>query len=158
MSATAVTVRVEGIPAELKRRAQWVLWKREDRGNGPTKVPYSPRGGRASSTDLMTWGTFEEVLAVLDRYDGLGFVFCSGDPYTGVDLDGCRDPEAGHIEPWAVEIIEALDSYAEVSPSGKGIHIVVKGKVPTPLKRPCIEIYSTERYFTVTGRVLERGA
>lgn len=151
-------VRIEGIPAEMKCRPQWVLWKLEDRGNGPTKVPYSPRGRRASSTDLATWGTFKECLTVLDRYDGLGFVFCSGDPYAGVDLDGCRDAETGDIELWAAEIIETLDSYTEVSPSGRGVHILVKGKVPTPLKRPRIEIYSAERYFTVTGHVLKVGS
>lgn len=158
MSATVAGIQAECIPVELRRRPQWVLWRLEDRGDGPTKVPYSPRGGRAKSTDLMTWGTFEEAMLALGHFDGLGFMFCSGDPYTGVDLDGCRDPETGDIEPWAAEIIEAMDSYAEVSPSGTGVHIIAKGKVPAPLKRLRIEIYSAERYFTVTGQILERGA
>jgi len=51
-----------------------------------------------------------------------------------------------------------LNSYAEISPSGRGVHIIAKGKTPAPLKRDRIEMYSAERYFTVTGRVLEDSA
>jgi primase-polymerase (primpol)-like protein len=75
-----------------------------------------------------------------------------------VDLDGCRDPETEEIEHWGAKIIEALDSYTEVSPSGEGIHVIVKGKVPASIKRGRIEMYSIERYFTITGQVLERCA
>jgi putative DNA primase/helicase len=85
-------------------------------------------------------------------------VFSSGDPFCGVDLDGCRDPETGEMEHWAKEIVEALSSYAEVSPSGRGVHIIAKGKAPTPFKRDRIEMYSIERFFTVTGQVLEDSA
>jgi primase-polymerase (primpol)-like protein len=34
------------------------------------------------------------------------------------------------------------------------LHIILKGKVPAPLKRGQIEMYSVERYFTVTGSVV----
>jgi putative DNA primase/helicase len=154
-------VEPDGIPEKLKRRPQWLNWKYAWDGKKWTKHPYNPRTGRkASSTDLLTWSTFEEVLEAYEagKYDGIGFVFCSGDPYAGVDLDGCRDPETGEIERWAAEIIEGLDSYTELSPSDEGVHIIVKGKVPAPLKRGHIEMYSIERYFTVTGHVLERPA
>src|SRR5829696_93015 len=94
-------VRVENIPRELKVRPQWVVWKAV--GEKPDKVPYSARTGRkASSTDLMTWSTFPEALEAYEdgEYAGLGFMFSSADPYTGVDLDGCVD-ENGEIAPWA---------------------------------------------------------
>ena len=149
-------VRVENIPRELKARPQGVVWKMEEREGKSTKVPYTPRTGRkASSTDLTTWGTLEEALEVMDRYDGIGFVLCSGDPYTGIDLDHCRDPVTGEIEPWALRIISSLDSYAEVSPSGTGIHVIAKGKAPKNGKRGKLEMYSSERFFTITGHVLE---
>ncbi len=51
-------------------------------------------------------------------------------PYSVIDLDSCRDPETGHIEAWAMKIVELLDSYTEVSPSGRGLHVWVRGKVP----------------------------
>lgn len=147
---------LDNIPEELRRRPQWLVWKLEKRDGKPTKVPYIAGGvGRASSTDSETWRSFDEAVAALQtgRYDGVGFVFTSGDPYAGVDLDGCRDPETGVLEQWATEIVRNLDGYAEVSPSGKGVHIIVRGKAPNK-KRSRVEAYSSGRYFTMTGRVL----
>lgn len=150
----ALPVQPDGIPEELKLRPQWVNWKYAWDGKKWTKHPHNPRKRRkASSTDLLTWSTFPEVLEAYkaEKYNGIGFMFCSGDPYVGVDLDACVDPDTGQISPWATQIVEGLDSYAELSPSGEGIHIIVKGKVPSPVKRTRIEIYSIERYFTMTG-------
>ncbi len=150
-------VRTESIPWELKRRPQWVNWKLEERDGNLTKVPYTPcTGHKASSTDLMTWGTFEEAIAALrsGRYEGVGFMFCSADPFTGVDLDHCVNPETGEIAPWAREVIDRLGGYAELSPSGEGVHLIVKGRVPVGRKRGNTEGYSERRFFTMTGRVL----
>jgi len=125
-------------------------------GEDWTKHPHNPQSGKkASSTDLLTWSSFERVYGAYEAgdYDGIGFVLCSGDPFTGVDLDACRDPESGEMAAWAEEIVRYFDSYTELSPSGKGVHILVKGKAPASLKRPQIEMYSTERYLTVTGHV-----
>lgn len=149
-----LSVKIYSTPEGLKARPQWVVWRAV--GEKPDKVPYSARTGRmASSTDLLTWSTFEEALEAykLHDYDGVGFVFCSGDPYVGVDLDGCRDRETGEIAPWADEVIRMLGGYAEVSPSGTGVHVIVRGKAPNR-RRGSVEVYSTERFFTVTGRAL----
>ena len=150
----ALDVNPDGIPDELKKRPQWVCWRYVRQGGKWTKQPYNPRTGRlASTTDMMTWSRFETVLNAYKTgdYDGVGFVFASGDPYTGVDLDGCRDPETGEIAAWAAEVVRRLDSYTELSPSGKGFHVLGRGKVPKALKQPHIEMYSMERFFTVTG-------
>jgi putative DNA primase/helicase len=149
-------LNLECLPEELRQRHQWVVWKLEERGGKPTKVPYIAGGsGKASSTDSLTWRSFEEAVQALEtgRYNGIGFVFSSGDPFAGVDLDDCRDPETGELEEWAAKIVEAFGSYAEVSQSGTGVHIIVKGKAPNK-KRGKVEAYSSERYFTMTGRVL----
>lgn len=158
-SPIALEVVSEGIPDELKKRPQWVCWRYALDTKGKwTKHPYNPCTARmASHSDLMAWSGFEIVLEAYGAgqrsYDGVGFVFCSGDPYTGVDLDGCRDPETGEVEAWAAEIVQDLDSYTELSPSGKGLHVIVKGKAPKALKLPYIEMYSIERFFTMTGHV-----
>ncbi len=82
-------------------------------------------------------------------------MFTPEDGLCGVDLDGCLDPETGEIEPWAQEIIEELDSYTEVSPSGTGVHILVKGELPAGRNRKGrFEAYDRGRYFTVTGKHL----
>jgi putative DNA primase/helicase len=147
---------LDNIPEELRRRHQWVAWKLEERGGKPTKVPYIAGGvGKASSTDLTTWRTFEEAVEDVKkgRRDGVGFVFSSGDPFAGVDLDDCRDPETGELEEWAAKIVKHLDGYAEASPSGTGVHVIIRGKAPNR-KRGKVEAYSSERFFTMTGRVL----
>lgn len=101
----------------------------------------------------VAWRPFEEAIEVLERYDGVGFVFSSGDPYTGVDLDNCIQQETGEIEQWALEIIRHLDSYTELSATGRGVHIIVKGEV-TNRRQGDIEVYSSKRFFTMTGHVL----
>ena len=146
----------ENIPEELRRRPQWLVWKLEERDSKPTKIPYIAGGvGKASSTDSETWRSFDEAVVALKtgRYDGIGFVFSTGDPYAGIDLDDCRNPETGEVEEWAAKTVQELDGYAEISPSGTGVHIIVRGKAPNK-KRGKVEAYSSERYFTITGQVL----
>jgi putative DNA primase/helicase len=147
-------VQADGIPEELRVRPQWVVWKAV--GDKPDKVPYSARTGRrASSTDLLTWSTFPEALEAYENgeYDGPGFVFSSADPYTGIDLDDCVD-ENGEIAGWALEIVRYFDSYTELSATGTGLHIIVRGNVPNRRKDE-VEVYSSKRFFTVTGHVVE---
>ena len=146
------------IPDELHMIPQWLNWQYEMRPGKPTKVPYSPRAPhtRASSTAADTWGTYDEALMALQRRDvnGLGFVFTADDDYTGIDLDKCVD-SAGVLEPWAQSIVDAMDSYTELSPSGRGLHIIIRGKLPPGRRRRGrIEVYDQGRYFTMTGNSL----
>ena len=124
-SPKALEVISEGIPDELKARPQWVCWRYAlDSKNRWTKHPYNPRTGRmASRSDLMTWGGFETVHEAYEtgRYDGVGFIFCSGeDPYTGVDLDGCRDPETGEVDLYA-------DFELDTEEQNRRVRRIVKG-------------------------------
>jgi len=146
-------------PEKLRALLQWVMWRYEDHGKPkPDKVLYNPRTGqRAKSNDPQTWGSSIEVVTVFHRggFDGVGFVFSAADPYTGIDLDSCRDPETGLLEPWAGEIVERLDSYTEASPSGRGVHILIKGTLPAGgRKKGKVAMYDTGRFFTVTGEHL----
>ena len=150
---------VENIPERLTERTQWVCWRLEERDGKMTKVPYVPgTERRASSTDLMTWRTFEEAIQALQlgRYDGIGFCFCSADPFSGIDLDHCRDPETGAVEEWAQELIDSVqEGYVEASPSGTGVHIIVEGVVRGgAVRKGSIEMYGRDRFFTVTGEIL----
>lgn len=154
-----MAVHPEGIPQALKERPQWVVWRLEKRAGKNTKVPYIAGGvGRASSTDLMTWRTFEEAIGALKakRYDGIGFVFCSADPFVGVDLDDCRDPKSGEITQWAQKIIDSFNDVVllEASPSGCGVHLVTRGTCKDGINTKSVEIYGQDRFFTVTGAAL----
>jgi len=149
-----LSVKAESIPEELKVRPQWVVWRAV--GEKPDKVPYSARTGRkASSTNLMTWSTFEETQEAYKsgKYAGLGFMLSSGDPFTGIDLDNCVD-EDGEIALWALEIVHYFDSYTELSATATGLHIITRGDVPNRRKGN-LEVYSSKRFFTVTGHVVE---
>jgi putative DNA primase/helicase len=147
-------VKEESIPEELRVRPQWVVWKAL--GDKPDKVPYSVRTDRrASSTDILTWSTFQEALKAYEsgEYAGVGFVFSSADPYTGIDLDNCVD-ENGEIALWSMEIVRYFNSYTELSATGTGLHVIVRGDVPNR-RKGYIEVYSSKRFFTMTGHVVE---
>jgi NrS-1 polymerase HBD domain/Protein of unknown function (DUF3987) len=148
------------IPAELKTLTQWVCWSYEHRPERNAKKPWAkvPKnpatGSNASSTNPETWGTFDQAVV---RYqgqvlDGIGFVVTKDDDYVAIDLDGCRNPEAGEIQWWAQAIIDRFASYTEVSPSGTGIRMFGKGRLPPHgRKKGAIEIYDAARFVTVTG-------
>ena len=87
---------------------------------------------------------------------GIGLVLVADDDLMVFDLDHCRDAETGVIEEWATGIIDTLNSYTEVSPSGTGIHIFVRGSLPGKRRRKGrVEVYESGRYMTVTGWTLE---
>ncbi|MUV59376.1 hypothetical protein [Halobacterium sp. CBA1126] len=144
-----------GSPEGVREREQWVCWREEERDGKPTKIPVTPgAGGFASSTESDTWSDFETALEYTgtEHADGIGFVFTDDDPVVGVDLDDCRDPETGDVDDAARDIIERFDSYTEVSPSGTGYHVLLRGELPEGRnRRGSVELYDTARFFTVTG-------
>ena len=119
------------VPMELRERpGGWCGATR----TGTTSQPrfYDPRTiCRAKANDPATWATFDQALEAYtesELVDGLGSWFSPDDPYVGVDLDDCRDLETGELHSAAADIVAGrLDSYTEVSPSGTGVHIFVRG-------------------------------
>jgi hypothetical protein len=149
---------------ELRARPQWVCWRNELRNRKATKVPYTPTSGqRAESNNPATWTSYEQARAALERspnrYDGLGYMFHRD--ITGIDLDHCVDESNGCIDSWAQSLLERIRSYAEYSPSGTGIHLLVRGSIPSGIRRKVpqashpdasIEMYSHGRYFTISEK------
>lgn len=154
VGAAVSALTPDSVPAELRDRPQWVA----RRG----KVLVDPKTGRnAKTNDPSTWGTFEEAVARAKRdgLDGIGFVFAASDPYAFVDVDRCFDPETGEADPWALEVVRNLESYTELSTSGEGLHVVVRGEKPGPRCRAVadghrIEMYDAGQYLALTGRLL----
>lgn len=146
----------EKIPLELKQLPHWVGWKymQHPGEDHKRKVPINAMDGQpAKSNDPTTWCDFDTACRGKERFglDGIGFMF-SGDGIFGIDIDHCYDSETQELDPAAAEIIETVQSYTELSPSGTGIHILCKGALPEGRKRRgAVEMYSTLRYFTVTG-------
>lgn len=147
----------ENLPEELKLYNSWVVWRYEDVGKSkPTKVPYCPvTEERASSTDSSTWVDFATCVNALigGRFDGLGFVLSDNDPFAVIDLD---DPEEdAKTAEFQKQIFETFQTYSEISPSGNGLHIILKGSIPKGRRRGKIELYSNERFITMTGNVVD---
>lgn len=135
------------VPEELKAKNQWVnVW---NTSKTPMRVD---RCKAASPSDPSTWGCYEDALFNVDHghYDGLGFVF-NGD-YVAVDLDDAFT-DSGRLTPQALSVVLSCKSYTEISRSGKGLHILLKGTLPFDgfNNRQGFEIYKTKRFFVITG-------
>ncbi|PIC71145.1 DNA primase [Sporosarcina sp. P16b] len=153
-------VAAENIPDELKKLPQFVLWRAEwnEQRKQFDKIPYQLNGRRASSTDSSTWGNFEQVLKIYEEnnnYEGVGFVLTQQDDFVCVDIDDLQSVD--ELDPLAEEIVSM--SYAETSPSGKGIHVWFRHKLDRERHKnknaeTGYEIYDSSRFLTITGESL----
>ena len=170
------TIIVDNIPYEMKKLSQWVVRQGKMPLNPKTMYSESVRQ-YALVNDSSTWSDIDTAIYCCQKYalDGIGFVFASGQPYVGIDLDTCFDPVSKQFSDSAQAIIDMLDSYTEFSPSMYGVHIIVRcrSEITLPFNKmpmkengimrydsnhkrkvPEIEIYNEKRYFTVTGNVV----
>ncbi len=161
---SALPVQPAAIPTSLKEIPRWLLWRHTKRKkpDGSTfwaKVPYQANGKSASTTDPATWCSYSDAFDawVLGDFDGLGITL--GADIQGIDLDDCRDPVTGELTDLAQEVLDRIDGYAEVSPSGTGIKLFAKTNLDASRtkKEMGVELYREGRYFTVTGHVLGEG-
>jgi len=151
------------VPKELRNRAQWLLWSA---GSDPPKRPLTAEGYGASWNDPSEWMEFDEALelAKTDEFDGVGFVIAEGDPYVGLDLDGClREPFQEKPKDWLPSLADFEGTYVEYSQSGIGLHPFVRDvELPgwwsdshfTDDEHEGVEAY-TSKFFIVTGRPVE---
>ena len=154
------------IPPMLKRHPNWVAWGIHDRSSAataPPKAPFNPasllagRPAPAKAGVRETWSSYQSAVECVRRglAQGIGYEF-DGNGIYGVDLDHVID-NSGKLFPQAREVVDKLASYTEISPSGTGLHIFVQApdaNITRHRKKDgFIEIYSTGRYFTVTGNI-----
>ncbi|MGK0290998.1 MAG: putative DNA primase/helicase, partial [bacterium] len=163
----------DNIPQELKDLDQWVNWFAQfelGKSKKWTKPPRQPQTSNKNSscTNKNTWSShdiallwheqnknkvgvheYKGVLKTVATY-GIGIQFTKNDQYVGIDIDDCFID--GKPNKTAQEIINNCGSYTEISPSGKGLRIILKGVLPKGRKRKGhFEIYDHARYFTITG-------
>lgn len=157
------------IPQELQSENRWVVWREEKRNGKKTKVPYDVKTNDfAKTNDAATWAPFTQAAEASKlfndlNYDGVGFMLKDSD-LTGIDFDGVVDD--GVPEPYVLNIISQIGSpYCEVTPSGTGLRVFVKGSKLPPgnrkfsAKKKGVEKYGAEiysgseggRYLTITG-------
>lgn len=147
------------IPAELKQLKRWgvykKIWKPERKKF--TKIPINPMTGNGGKTnDESTWTDFKAALAAVSRLnlDGLAFYFKP--PYIGIDVDNVADDieefTHGDTDNIVSDFMKHTNSYSEISLSGKGLHIIVKGTINGEKRRhKNCEMYEDGRFFAMTG-------
>ena len=155
---------IEQVFGDDLRNNQWVMWDEENE----TKVPFQLRRygakKRAASNRPSEWGSYVTAKHRFEQdleWAGVGFQL-SNTPYTGLDLDKCRNPETGELNEAAREILRLFDTYSDISPSSKGVKLLIRGKLPEDIipgnfwfGTQKVEIYSTLRFFTLTGLPLD---
>lgn len=153
----------ERLPSSMKAHALFCLYRLEERGGRKTKVPYQVNGARAKSTDRKCFTNFALATKVLKQggYDGLGVgIF---DDLIAIDIDHCIVD--GKLSDLAADVMETLKTYAEISPSGDGIHVWLHAKGLKFAKSRYyihnqsigMEVYPagvTNKYVTITGNAL----
>lgn len=149
-------------PDALRGVKAWLVWRFEPNPGGgkPRKVPYYANGGRrvgeqGSADDRLRMVDFERALAAArDRsMDGVGFAVHAEHGIVALDFDNCL--AAGKLHPEVAAVVQS--SYAEISPSGKGVRAFFRGQLGN-LKshgEPFgFETFSTKGFVTFTGNVL----
>ena len=122
-------------PKELMERKQWVNWRLvpDKDGGRDKKMPFNPVSGKgAASNNPATWTDYATAFDAVGRYGftGVGFMFSRDDDFVGVDIDHCYDPKTKTFNDMAKAIIARQPTYMEFSPSGTGVHLFYKGKIP----------------------------
>jgi putative DNA primase/helicase len=154
---------IQNLPKDIKENGRFCLWRYEKQQGRQTKVPYQISGQRASSRNIQHFTSFEEVIKAVPRYDGIGMGVFS--PFAAVDIDDCV--KDGELSGLAEDVIHTLDSYTEYSPSGKGVHIIVKVKdfafdksrYYINNRKIGLEVYvpgATNRFVTLTGNTIHQ--
>jgi len=145
----------ENIPDEIKVIPQWVNWETVERDGKVTKPPFQPGGKFAESDNPSTWNSFSTVKAVAERFDGVGFVLTEEDPFIGIDFDKCYCPAFKLIDPVIEQHIKSINTYTEISPSGRGLRSLLRGRLLVDGKKNGrVEVYQARRYVTITGHRL----
>lgn len=135
--------------AELKSLPGWLVWKRE----GGRKVPYYASGGRrigrqGAPGDRAGLVPYRDAKAATAHgYDGVGLAMLDWG-VVALDLDNVQD--------WDEARRLVAGTYAEVSPSGKGVRALFEGSMPNS-KQPGFEVFCRSGFVTITENVLDEG-
>lgn len=141
---------------DLKKQKRWVVWMLEKVGDRTTKVPYTIRGKKASSTNPDDWATYADAKKALANFGtGIGIIFTPEETLLGIDIDHVLENKklVGEHAAQIAALIKNADTYTEISPSGSGLHAYLKIEGRLTLssnRRSPFEAYTSGRFFTFT--------
>ena len=148
------------ITPEPTKISQCPGWTEEKKDNAKmAKLPIDPNtGSYAKVKEPSTWGPFQQAVEYwkANSLKGIEFMFVDSDPFAGIDLDDCIDKGTQDLNPDATDTVERFGSYTEFSPSGTGVHIIVKGSIPDGGRKDSnSETNDRDRFFTFTGDIMD---
>jgi primase-polymerase (primpol)-like protein len=110
-------------------------------------------GKPAKSTASETWCDYQTAKQSTVG-NGLGFVLSNADDVYCIDLDDCLTN--GKPNALAQRILDRCGhTYVEVSPSGRGLHVFLRGDAQTTIDHEAgIEVYTGKRFLCMTGKTL----
>lgn len=136
------------IPEELRQQPLWLQYYLSPDPKKPDKKPrkhpavkYATAEDRKANLRSLDCLMANRTLAAGGGYQRW---VDKAEGYTYVDIDRVRDPETGEVQEWAQELIRELDTYCEISASGKGFHLVMRATLPRDFHKDPdqVEIYS----------------
>lgn len=154
---------------------QWVTWTTIEGRKQPFS-PWSDAENQYGWSNPENWAEYNTARKWADmhpRLTGVGFILQrEGDPYQEpadptvlIDFDDVRDPETGAVHPYAKHVIARAGTYADVSTSGTGVHLLGVGELPdgvTTIQDELpehedfpgaeIEVYDGKRFSAMTGK------
>lgn len=171
--SAAPQIELNVYPEDLRtEREQWITWKEDDARKIP-RAPYAhpewpDKYVDAQDADL--WTDFDTAHEWAEMLGGHGLAYVIGDrdrhreDLLLVDYDDVRDPETGVVHPVVRGHLQQASSYADVSTSGTGVHILCQGSLPAAVTAveadlPAhpdfpdaeIEVYDSARFVVMTG-------
>lgn len=121
----------------LKRLDRWVCYREAKEDNGVRKKPARIDQGEVTEIfykNIEEWYSYKEakeIAAKEEEISGIQTIITrEGDDFVVVDIDGCIDPATGRVDPEAWNLVREANTYAEISQSGTGIHLIFRGDVP----------------------------
>ena len=152
-------------PGDMTRYDQWLLWKPEPDGRKVPRAPFETGDDRfVSAMDPANQTSFETAVESLESLSdadyGLAFTLTETDPFVLIDYDDARDPDTGAVAPMVRQHIEDAESYADISTSGTGVHLLIQGALSENVQAVIadlpdhdlsIEVYEQDRFVVMTG-------
>ena len=152
------------LPEELRERAQWCL-------AGPDKAPClaGTNGLYNASPTKGPWLDFQTACYYAEQYQcSIGYILTVDDPFSCIDMDvkdvGSVDKDGAPVSPdlytpqahldFYAGVVQFANSYTEISRSGQGLHVWVRGDIGAGRRGKGMEVYSQERFIICTGRSL----
>ena len=154
-----VPVRLRALPWVLggpsrtsrNRRSRARFRTRSRTRSGRPRAQIRPRGERSPTRWRPTPSSRADSGTTRHSAYSPGSVSCSRRTLGFVCVDFDRVLTGTTIDPRAARVVQRFNSWTEISPSGTGLHLFMKGSLPESLKGNQFEAYHRDRFIAVTG-------